>query len=649
MSIYDFLQQRWNRVVESNQPKPKETYLAKVSRIIKSFPMDPVDADAWIKRMKGSHDLQAAFITNYTKRWAKSFYEWRLKPKFVFIYIIYGKLGRGKSILMAIIAKLAQEIYPKAEVRVIMTLEELLKAIRECPPHSIICFDEDMVAIGENSEKIKKMVKNKMKLLREKELNVVASYKTWTPNDLADGYFEMCGFNEVTQQTRTMFMDGNGAYQGLIFFEKNFDEAFYRPFELAKTAMSEYLQNTDGELSAFNIEQDDALIQQFFELLQIRGLFIRDTSKLTAFILNEASAQHLNISDLIIKRIAPRLSVKMEEYIASTKKGKPIVSVDPETVAIIADRIANDTTYCRVKSANSLRNYLRSYCSDLVKPDEINSLADLLYYKQKELHEKGLLQTQGTAQTAKGSEEWTEEQKFVDKPLFSHLLKYLAHRIPDALKRKTKMIEAFKRKAQTESHDDIIKELKISHGSVTDYVTEIQEKYLGDAGEDARDEELTEQGIPHLTQGKNSDKPDHLIFDSQGNIIEVQSQKTFLDFDLYKATHNVSQSEYATAEANNCPLFIWAYECRGFTWHVLRYTPSEKNGQIVKSNLLSSPHALAQELGVEGPAASPAPRGTPSEAPAVANFAREAGGGQLPEVSISPEPKLKRKYKRRRY
>jgi len=323
--------------------------------------------------------------------------------------------------------------------------------------------------------------------------------------------------------------------------------------------------------------------------------------------------------------------VKLDEYIQQTKTEKVPVTIKPEIIDAIADRVAVDPTFKYIKSANSLRNYIRTFCIDIVTLEQVNVAADLIYYKQKELHESGVFQAKEALSIPKSSEPWILEHEFTDPTFFQRIMKHLERRIPNKLKRKSKMLEAFRRKAQFEGHDDVMKETGISHGSVTDYIVEIQTYYLGDAGEDAMDEWLTELQIHHLTQGKNSDKPDHTIFDLDDKTIEIWSQKTQLDFDLYKCTHNVSPNEFAAAEVNKCPLFLPAYECRGFKWRILRFAPGPETGQKVNSILMTSPSPLGGATGSQGAARVPA-----------------ADGGAAGRGEVNTEPPVRTKRQKRR-
>jgi hypothetical protein len=642
MSLGDFLNVRWKKMQAKSQIKPKEPWMKKYIQAIRLFPMDPVDEDAWINRIRTDKNLQRGLLTatgkpnDYTARFLESFYKWRLKPGFQYTYITYGRLGLGKTTWCAILAKMVQNLFAKAMNYVIMSYNEMIQAIAECTNHSILNFDEDVMPSGDESNNIKKYLMNESKFLRMKEINENLSYKKRTTNELCNAYFEMCGFNEATGESRTVMYDPNGACLGFVILKRNFDEAFFEPFKIAKEKAFQGLLDSGGMKPAFDNEEDEKFISLFFDVLQKKGLFIKEIAKLMAFIQNYASENKLAIFEPTIKRVAARLSVKIDEYILKAKKEQIPVAIAPEIISKIGDLLAADGTFKRMKSVNSIRNYIRVYCKDFVTPEQVNVAADLIYYKQKELHEISMAQTQEALKVISEGNNWVDEGVAEDIGFFKRVLKYLDRRIPQSEGQRGLWIETFKRKAQTESHDDVIKELGISHGTVTNYVTKIQEKYLGAAGEDAQDEELTEKGIPHLTQGKNSDLPDHLIFSQNQKIIEVWSQKTYLDWDFYKATHEVSPNEFAAAEANNCPLMLRGYECRGFKWHILRYNPPPKIGQTVNKSSMTSPNPgpAPQDPGTP---TSPSP---PTPAP--------PGASERGEVNAKAKQSHKKKDKRRR-
>ena len=152
-------------------------------------------------------------------------------------------------------------------------------------------------------------------------------------------------------------------------------------------------------------------------------------------------------------------------------------------------------------------------------------------------------------------------EEYRDLTFLPRILRHLEKRGVPGVK-----ISVFALKCQNNTNLPISRKLGISTGSVSNYHNDILENDLGYAGEDARDDVLTEQGIKHKKGGYNTDAPDQIIYDP----LMVESIKTYFVFRKSKASEEIGKKEVAFAQEHGCPLKLRAFECITQKFYVYR-------------------------------------------------------------------------------
>ena len=503
----------------------------------------------------------------------------------------------------------------------------------------LIMADERGRATGKGSGIQKLNLLNLFEQARKFGANLIACSKELRKSYLCKYYFEMFGWDNQTGESRAIWYDQDLRPIGLVILaHQDGEEEVYNMFEAKKDTSYSGMQGTGGEIGAFDLYNKDAIADIFLEYLQTSRLVIKTKGEAVAIMesakFKEIYPTHIpkkledEIADLALINLRT-----LSKRIADAQQ----TEIDPAVIEAVAERLAQDSTFYRIKSEYSIRNFIRSYCTDVVKDlMQINAIANLIYYKQKELHANIVISGETTERNGKGPSEWGDDITEIDKLHFEHFTKVLEWKIPkiqkhlklkSSSKRNWLLIETLKRKAAGETHDDVIKELNLGHGSVTNYITEMQTYYMGYAGQDTEDEELTERGIDHISAEDNSTDPDVIILGKDQTPVEVWSLKTFLDFDFFTATDRVGVHEKAYAEAHHIPLLLKVYECRGYKWHTLRWIPQVKNGQAVKGeNAGVSVTSPSLPAGLSGH--PPLPEAPLAGTPTIAGIAMGTGGGQ---------------------
>ena len=368
--------------------RQREAYL--LEKILDNFPMDPVERDGWLKRIEKDDAYSKALLSDdhvkildYTPRFLVSLYEWRLQEHRQYIYVIYGKLGMGKTIFSLTFATLTQQKYPNAEIRCIMTYEGMLKFIQECPEHSIGVFDEDLDPTGTESYNIKKYLKNESKGLRLKSINIILSYKKKTVNDLsemANGIFEMFGFNPETGESRAMMFDSNYSPLGTVILMKNFSQEIYDQFDQKKLIMFTELLNNGGRIGAHDTSGDTALVEQFLGVFEKEDIL---PSEVEGMILNYAISNKIEIQDTTLKRLVKRLKPLVRRANKTQKKKQSDMVIDPIIIGTVTERITADRAGKLIKSAPRIESWLRAYCTDIIPLEQMNAVATLIYVNRR--------------------------------------------------------------------------------------------------------------------------------------------------------------------------------------------------------------------------------------------------------------------------
>lgn len=221
-------------------------------------------------------------------------------------------------------------------------------------------------------------------------------------------------------------------------------------------------------------------------------------------------------------------------------------------------------------------------------------------------------------------------------------------------------IEAFKLKCQKETYRNIAKYLNIADGSVSNYISDIQQNDLGYAGEDAWDIDLTNKNIFHKMQGGNTKNPDCIVFSDSKctKPIEVHSIKTYSNFILNKAMTEIGQEEINYAIEHQIPLFVDAYECfnqilRVFMidLEVVDHQHSSENPCEVRRDDLLNTASLQSKRGRIPAVPRPAPAAQPdSSTPAAAptQSQRSRGCSMGTAEPANPEIRIKKKGRRKR-
>ena len=613
---------------------------------------------SWRKQLKkGSNwELRQAVIKNGELNNLTDDFKQTLKkalePPFNAQIVTYGLPGKGKSKFVSKVAAFVKKCYPEYVFVNVTKINDVLTALDHYDERTIIMCDENTRAMGTGSNKEKWSLSNLLEQARKYGDTLFVELKTWRNVYLANYYLQMFGFNTKTGESRAIWYDQDLRSLGVIVFQESGDEVFYEMFEKEKDLAFDQLKHNRGELPAYSGYDIEMVAQTALQCIENHPeLEIKpNKSEMTDFLTSKEFTEVYTsmVPDAIRGKVANAV-IKHLRTIQTEKKHKAKedakTAINPTAIDQAVERLIADPAYTKIKSVIHIISFLRAHCTDIIPLDQVGAAAPLIFYKRKEIREKSLNELQQRSEGMKANPNYRIVEQHNRPDYLTPLREQLKEGgVP------FNEVRTFQLKCAHQGNDDVALQLKHeglkgSSGSVSNWITDIQQNYLGYAFEKVIDHELTREGIPHITGGGNTSDIDQIIFEDTACKIpkEVRSVKCYCVMDIYHAVSNVSDNEKTYAKEHQIPCFCYAYEC--FT-QILRIIVLDltSDQSINQSNFsetensegidLTTPHPLvyeaAQRVGemvasyLERRATDPAP---------IAKVATEAGSGQKKEKS----------------
>lgn len=213
MSLYDFLAQRWDRIVENNRPVHKSFY-AKFLKSLDQFQFKKQSDHRHYKnlifesesfRFKGlSCHLNDDFIETLMSS---------MEPEQSLIIAFLMKQGRGKTSNALQICKEIQAYHPDSTYYFIYSFEEanqLIKSFKKpggLKPHDTIVLDEWLHLHGKHSKITMDEFDNWLIMSRFKSVNVIFNLQRYIFLKNVEIYLQPGGFHDPTRTSRLFWLE----------------------------------------------------------------------------------------------------------------------------------------------------------------------------------------------------------------------------------------------------------------------------------------------------------------------------------------------------------------------------------------------------------------------------------------------------------